>query len=192
MQWMHMVTVASLVIIAGCADSGGEQSTTSRADIASVDTKATDTELADATAGTDSTDGVDGIDGVDAMEGADAMDGISPDCDLEPTITSLETQYFATSCALAGSCHKGPNPGGIIILDAGTAYSNLIGVESVLAPGKQLVVPGDPEASFLVQKVEGTMADGEGTIMPQGAQDPIDPACRIATLRAWIAAGAPQ
>ena len=139
-----------------------------------------------------STDGTDMTDGADTTDGATSVDGLPPDCDVEATMASLETDYFAMSCALAGSCHKGPNPSGMLILDAGTAHANMVGVESIMAPGKTLVIAGDPDNSFLVQKVEGTMAEGEGQIMPLGAPDPLDPSCRIAALRAWIAAGAPQ
>lgn len=142
--------------------------------------------------GIDTTDGADTTDDADTMDGDTAADGLPEDCDVEATMASLETDYFAMSCALAGSCHKGPNPSGVLILDAGTSHANLVGVESIMAPGKTLVVAGDPDNSFLVQKVEGTMAEGEGQIMPLGAPNPLDPSCRIAALRAWIAAGAPQ
>jgi hypothetical protein len=75
----------------------------------------------------------------------------------------------------------------------GDLHAALVNVPAVhagaIAAGKKLVVPGDPAASFLVQKVEGP-APAEGDIMPQGAHEPMDPACRIKMLRQWITDGA--
>jgi hypothetical protein len=189
---MSKWVIAAILVASGCSSSSGDDTGGATGDVSSVDTGGNGTDGVDGTDGSSATDGTDGATEIDATDGSSTTDGTPPNCEVEPTIESLETNYFATSCALAGSCHKGPNPGGVLILDAGTAHANLVGVESMLAPGKQLVVPGDPDASFLVHKVEGTMAEGEGTIMPQGAPSPIDPECRIAALRAWIAAGAPQ
>ena len=195
MRNMGLTICMVAFVFAGCSSASGDSSGTdgTTASDAANATDATDTtDGAQGTDGTDTVDGADTADTTDETDGNDASTGLPEDCDVEATIASLETTYFATSCALAGSCHKGPNPSGGLILDAGTAHANLVGVESALAPGKTLVVPGDPDASFLVQKVEGTMGDGEGQIMPLNSPEPLDPACRIAALRAWIAAGAPQ
>ena len=55
------------------------------------------------------------------------------------------------------------------------------------------VSPGDPEASFLFRKLEGTLGLDEGTSMPQISSQVgghLDRAS-IELVRRWIAAGAP-
>jgi len=104
-------------------------------------------------------------------------------------LSSLEENYFQKSCALSASCHSGGQPAGGLDLSIGNSYDALVNVPGVFAPQKMLVVPGDPDNSFLVQKVEAP-EPGEGTLMPLGATEPMDPDCRIKALRDWIAAGA--
>jgi hypothetical protein len=81
-------------------------------------------------------------------------------------------------------CHSGggdaTDPGD---LDLSVAPHELIGRASVVN-GKPLIVPGDPDASYLLAKMtEGAAMDGE--IMPVG--DPL-PAEQLAVVREWIAA----
>ena len=120
-------------------------------------------------------------------------------CGIEPTIASLEENYFARSCTFS-SCHGvmdetgEPRPAASAPwLVPGKAHEALVGViasnPDAAAAGKILVVPGDPDASFLVQKLEGP-DPGEGALMPLGQSEPLDPDCSIAALRAWIEAGA--
>jgi len=116
-------------------------------------------------------------------------DSAVPSCEVEPTLTSLQAEYFNKSCSFS-SCHgAGANPAGGLALTEGASYDALIDKDALFAPTKKLVVAGDPDNSFIVQKVEGPAA-GEGGIMPVGAEEPLDPDCRIKALRDWIAAGA--
>ena len=90
------------------------------------------------------------------------------------------------------SCHGAGNAGGMT-LAAGAAYANLAGVPpsngAALAAGLLRVAPGDPDRSFLLRKLEGTLGPDEGQPMPRvGSQLP--PAL-IDLVRRWIAAGAP-
>lgn len=64
----------------------------------------------------------------------------------------------------------------------------VVGVPSALYEGRTLVVPGDPEASFLYLKVRALQAGDEGNPMPPFVGLPDADAERF---RAWIAAGAP-
>jgi len=122
------------------------------------------------------------------LEDADA----EPACQIEPTITSLEDEYFTVGCTF-GPCHSVDGAKGGLVLTSGQAWDNLVNIAAIqpeaAALGLLRVIPGDPDASFLVQKVEGPAA-GHGDFMPPGAEEPVDPECRIAMLRAWIAAGA--
>jgi hypothetical protein len=130
---------------------------------------------------------------LDGVTDTPTSDGVTDDsttsCEVEPTLSSLQAEYFNKSCSFS-SCHGSTiNPKGGLDLRDGMSFDALVGVSALFGPGKQLVVPNDPDNSFLVQKVEGP-ADGEGEIMPTGVTKPLDPNCRIKALRDWIAAGA--
>lgn len=97
---------------------------------------------------------------------------------------------FAASC----SCHTAmtPGPGGTFFMgaDAPSAYAGLINVPSTVA-GLDQIEPGSTATSYLYHKVAGTQLSvgGSGTSMPQGSTLPAD---QLATLSAWIDAGAPE
>ena len=93
------------------------------------------------------------------------------------------------SCA-ASSCHGTQNPQETLELSSATVSAeNLIDVESVQVPGKDRVVPGDVNASYLYNKVTGEGTAPGTQRMPFGGI----PLCeeKIAAIEAWIAAGAP-
>jgi hypothetical protein len=75
----------------------------------------------------------------------------------------------------------------------GESYAFLVGVQPDNLParmaGKLRVDPGDPENSFLLDKLRGTLAPDEGERMPRALAKL--PAREIALVEAWIAAGAP-
>ncbi len=107
------------------------------------------------------------------------------------TFATIQRAIFDRSCATS-SCHGAARAGGLD-LTAGHAFAALVGVPAAnpaaATAGLFRVVPGDPDASFLVAKLAGTLSADEGTPMPQvgGAL----PAARLALVRRWIAAGAP-
>ena len=87
----------------------------------------------------------------------------------EPTTISFAANIqpiFGTSCALGG-CHAGAIPAGDLDLGPAAARSELVGVAAMQIPSRDRVVPGDPDASYLVQKIEGTSGIS-GQIMPLG------------------------
>jgi cysteine-rich repeat protein len=121
-------------------------------------------------------------------------DGCSSDCRVtcegQRTFETIQNRIFTPSCSLA-TCH-GPFTQGNLNLQVGAAYASLVGVPAdnlvAHAAGKIRVVPGDPDASFLSEKLHGTLVDGEGTRMPG-----IGPALsdtEIALIDAWIRSGA--
>jgi hypothetical protein len=76
-----------------------------------------------------------------------------------------------------------------------SAYANLVDVPSVELPNLVRVMPGDPQRSWLVQKLDGTQHDSDGRCvdtcgdaMPLG-EKPLPSSVRAA-VRAWIAGGA--
>ena len=69
---------------------------------------------------------------------------------------------------------------------ADASFQNLVGVASIEVPTIPRVAPGDPDGSYLVQKLEGTASVGGQ--MPLGGT-PLDQAV-IDNVRTWILNGA--
>lgn len=87
-------------------------------------------------------------------------------------------------CAFS-SCH-GSSTGGLLLDGTSSDYDRLVDVASAAAPGETLVIPGDPDNSYLVKKLEGA-ADIVGDPMPQMGPLSDD---KIQLVRDWIAGGA--
>lgn len=83
-------------------------------------------------------------------------------------------------------CHSGPTPPMGLNLDAANSYANLVNVPSVQVPSLMRVKPGDPNNSYMIQKLSGTAA--VGSRMPFGG-----PYLTVATMdliKLWITEGA--
>ncbi len=102
---------------------------------------------------------------------------------FEPTFLAIRQNVFNVHCIV---CHSGAEPPAQLSLESIVAYSNLVGVSSTEVPAILRVAAGDPDNSYLIQKLEGTAA--VGAQMPFGAT-PL-PAETIAVIREWISAGA--
>jgi hypothetical protein len=107
--------------------------------------------------------------------------GGAPDgaCDFPGEVQPI----FNDRCA---GCHSGASAQMGLDLAEGAAHTSLVGVDSAEQPGTPRVAAGDPAGSFLMMKV--------GANPPVGARMPIGgelSAAEMATLTAWIAAGAP-
>lgn len=83
-------------------------------------------------------------------------------------------------------CHAGAAAPLGLRLDAANSFSMLVNVPSVQVPSLRRVAPGDPDASYLVQKIEGRA--GVGARMPLGG--PPLPQASLDLVREWIATGA--
>lgn len=95
---------------------------------------------------------------------------------------------FDASCAFAG-CHAADDrfpPGEGLVLDAGASRAELVGVASGQRPGTLRVVVGDPDASYLIAKLEGTGITGDR--MPIGG--PFLTPAEVQLFRLWIEQGA--
>ena len=105
----------------------------------------------------------------------------------------IQTQIIDSACSTP-SCHGDGSASGSLDLTDGAAYANLVGVppanEAARAAGLLRVAPGDPDHSYVLLKLEGTLTPGEGARMP--LIGPPLPASLIDTIRRWIAAGAPE
>jgi hypothetical protein len=71
-------------------------------------------------------------------------------------------------------------------LDEGSSHALLVGVPSAEVGSVLRVAPGNPGASYLVQKLEGSAA--VGARMPLGG--PYLDSATMAVIRQWIANGA--
>ena len=118
-----------------------------------------------------------------------------PTPNLEPTFTSIQRDVFGAR-DLAGrpaciSCHtaNGRTPTGGLNLDSADVYDRLVNAPSIRKAGAILVVPGDPEASYIIHKVEGRPGIVGGRMPFNG---PYLTAGQILILKRWIEIGAPR
>jgi methionine-rich copper-binding protein CopC len=98
----------------------------------------------------------------------------------------IQDTIFTPICAL---CHVGTNAPQGLRLDAGNSYALLVNVASAEVPGLMRVNPGNPDASYLVHKIQGNAT--VGARMPANGP-PFLSQAQIDLIRGWIAAGAPQ
>lgn len=107
-----------------------------------------------------------------------------PGANFNPTFSEIQANVFTPTCATA-NCHSGGAPAAALNLEAANSYAQMIGIPSAQDPGVQLVNPGNPNASYLITKLEGPGASG-GVMPPVGALPQVD----IDVIRQWITDGA--
>lgn len=118
-----------------------------------------------------------------------------PTPNLEPTFASIQRDIFQTTDAAGRTactvCHTtvGRNPSAGMSLLPEVAYAQLINV-----PGRRVgslrVIPGDPDNSYLVQKLEGS-AGIVGNRMPNNGPPYLTDG-QIRIIKRWIEIGAPN
>jgi hypothetical protein len=113
---------------------------------------------------------------------------------LEPTFSSIQREIFSSPDAAGRracvTCHTnvGRNPAAGLNLLPDASYAALVGVASVTNPGRTRVIPGDPDGSILIRKLEGTPGTS-GQRMPIGGP-PYLTAGQTQIIRRWIELGA--
>lgn len=107
---------------------------------------------------------------------------------ISATLSSLQTNVFTPTCATSG-CHSSGSASGGLVLEEGSSFANLVSVGSTESSLTR-VLPGDPDQSYLVNKLEGTQASagGSGSQMPRGSAALSEE--EMQAIRDWIAAGA--
>jgi hypothetical protein len=104
---------------------------------------------------------------------------------LSADFASIQANVFTPICT---ACHAGAGAPQGLRLDSANSYALLVGVASTEVPAVQRVAPGNPDASYLIQKLEGHAA--VGARMPFGG--PYLDTATIAVIRQWITNGAPS
>ena len=107
---------------------------------------------------------------------------------VDPVVTAVDfdTQIQPIFSGRCIGCHSGSSPPHGLNLAEGHSYDLLVNVASKEVPSLKRVKPGDPDNSYIVQKVEGTAAVGGR--MPLN-REPLT-AEQIGLLRQWISEGA--
>ncbi len=108
------------------------------------------------------------------------------------TLSFIQDTVFTPSCALSG-CHGSPNPAQGMNLTAGLTFSNIVDVPSTQQPSLRRVNPGNPDASYLIRKLEGEPSIS-GVRMPKVGLSGCTTSClsqqTIDNIRQWISDGA--
>lgn len=153
-------------------------------------------------AGVDASTDLGDDDAADAGKAPDAGDDVPA-----ATVSFAQVQaVFAATC-VTDACHgrpasgRGGGAGGLYLTNAMTSFDALVERPSDQVPDMMLVAPGDPDNSYLIVKIEGSMRRVQpvacatspgrnpcGAQMPQLAA-PLTMAQRT-LIRSWIQAGA--
>jgi len=106
---------------------------------------------------------------------------------MDATLASLQQNIFGAICI---NCHTGSNaPRGLRLDSEENSYAFLVGHAADEVPELMRVDPGNPDASYIVRKLEGA-AGIVGGRMPLGG--PYLSQTQINSVRDWIANGAPR
>ena len=103
---------------------------------------------------------------------------------LTANFDSIQANVFEPICS---HCHSGANAPAGLRLDGANSYALLVGTSSLERPNLLRVAPGDPNASYLINKLEGG-PNIVGERMPAGL--PAVPQADINVIRQWITDGA--
>jgi hypothetical protein len=121
-------------------------------------------------------------------------DLVGPTPNLEPTFSSIQQEIFSSGDSsgrpACTNCHNaiGSQFNGLNLTPA-VSYNNLVNVASRFRAGAVRVIPGDPENSYLIHKLEGRSTI-TGVRMPLGG--PYLETGQILVIRRWIEIGAPN
>src|SRR6185312_7616869 len=105
---------------------------------------------------------------------------------LSADFTSIQDNVFTPICTRCHICASAPEG---LQLDEAHSYGLLVGVPSAEQPSVMRVAPGNPDASYIIRKLEGASGISGGR-MPLGG--PYLPQSTIDVIRQWITNGAPM
>ena len=102
-----------------------------------------------------------------------------------PNFSEIQANIFTLNCATTG-CHIGAGAPQGLRLDSASSFGMLVGVTSSEVSSKFRVAAGDPDNSYLIQKLEGTASVGARMPLNAPALDQLS----IDVIRQWITDGA--
>ena len=117
-----------------------------------------------------------------------------PTPNLEPTFSSIQQEIFSSGDSsgrpACTNCHNvvGGRFNGLDLSPA-VSYNNLVNVASRGRPAVIRVLPNNPDASYIIHKLEGQSTIA-GVRMPLGG--PFLTSGQILVIRRWIEIGAPN
>ncbi len=106
-----------------------------------------------------------------------------------PHLSDIQQVIFTPSCSTNTSCHNSTGRAGMLDLTAGRSFTELTQRKGFYSE-VPVVLPGRPEASFLVKKLRGMLGPNQGEQMPL-RDTPLGEE-QIQAIEAWIRAGAPN
>jgi hypothetical protein len=101
-----------------------------------------------------------------------------------PSFSATIQEIFNRRGCTGSSCHGTARMAGLD-LRTGASYGNLVGVRATSEPIVR-VIPGDPNGSYLVIKLEGRQSVGDRMPQTGAPLDSID----LTNIRNWISQGA--
>jgi hypothetical protein len=123
-----------------------------------------------------------------------------PTPDLRPTFASVQAEVFEKTDSAGRlacvNCHTTVNrpppglPAGRLNLTHDAAYAQLVNVPSTQRPTMMRVVPGNPDASYIIHKIEPRT--DRRLLLRMPFLPPYLGDGQITILRRWIEIGAPQ
>lgn len=122
-----------------------------------------------------------------------AFVGCTNDTDPSPSMkdnfATIQSEVFDKSCI---QCHHGGiSTSALLSLQRDSSYRVITTKRSEISTRfPRLIVPGQPDSSFLYRKLTGDILQLEGEQMPQ--RQAKLPEHQIAAIRSWIAKGAPN
>ena len=129
-------------------------------------------------------------------EGLSKVAGPTPN--LEPTFASIQAEIFEKTDSAGRNactnCHSstGRTPSGGLNLNHDVAYDQLVNAPVRALAGAIRVLPGNPEGSYLIQKlVASPTMTISGRRMPNNGPPYLEEG-QILIIRRWIAIGAPR
>jgi hypothetical protein len=119
-----------------------------------------------------------------------------PTPSLQPTFSSIQREILentdSSGRAACTNCHTstGKTPQGGLNLNHDVAYDQLVNTPVREKPGATRVIPGDPDNSYMIHKLEG-LPDIVGMRMPRTG-GPYLTDGQVLIIKRWIAVGAPR
>lgn len=102
----------------------------------------------------------------------------------DPSFANHIQPIFTSNCALSG-CHNNTAQEGLN-LSQGSAYAEIVDVNSSQVPSLKRVFPGDATVSYLVMKIEGTQTVGVRMPKDRSSLSSVS----IQNIKNWINRGA--